>query len=505
MTARRHVRGAPRPAAYTAVMAHVRPGSGAGLSVLLCAALVLGLAWAGCRREENPYGYPEPGPNATRTIDIPGTGSAPPDDTPTDFDGDGYEDAAAVALGGDGSTVDRYGPVVVFHGGEDGLRPGERVVLPGGSRPKDLDGMTEGYDQHLLTGDLDRDGHTDLVVQHVWQGKRDRRTEVLWGGEDGLDQRPVPLVLPDGEKWQRRPFTPEAIGDFDGDGHLDLVDAGEHSDHDDGFPARIVYGPISRDGRARGFERLDGWGSTTALAADLDQDGRTDLLLASDYDEEYENFDRRPTPVQFFHGSPDGPVLDERLTLTISEHVDNTGGTGVALADVDGDGTMDLLSLGGVNGPSDQYLRGGRKWLHLRPTPLPEPLGEADLPVAAGDFTKDGVQEVVSKVRNKPLLRLTGAGAGKEPRRLRQVGPRTPGVPGDALPRSPWPLRVSVLDANHDGHQDLLVFDPLLKGKDGPLGGFWYVPGSDDGLAVERTRYFDHTALGAGMPQPYEG
>lgn len=462
----------------------------------LCAALALGLVGTGCAAK-HPDGSPEPGPDASRTVEVPGTGSAPRQDPPTDFDGDGFEDAAVVFTGRP-NGYQEYGPVVVFRGGKDGPRRAGAPLLPGDHRPIDLHDLPEGY-ENPLTGDLNDDGCTDLVVQHVWsKERRPTRAVVLWGGEEGPRDRPVRLSLP--KRWQRHPFTPEAIGDLDGDGHLDLVDSGSHAEDGDDDPARVVYGPLSPEGRPDRTQRLDGRGGDTAVTADFDRDRRTDLVLASDYDEEYEG-DQRPTPLQYFHGGPDGPVFDARLTRRLSEHLDKTAGTGVHVVDVDGDGHPDILPLGngGPNGPPHHYLRGGPDGVRPRQVPLPKALeGHVTPPIAVGDVTGDGTPDLVSTVDNAGLVRLTDLRRGAAPRRLQQVGPRTPGVPGGVYPKHAFPRELVVFDANDDGHDDILTSAPLARAwaRDGGLlGGFWYVPGGADGLVVKRTRHFDGTAF----------
>lgn len=114
-----------------------------------------------------------------------------------DFDGDGHPDLAAAHRGGDGSVTLLRGD------GAGGFRPWS--VVPAGENPVDL-----------ALGDFDEDGRVDLAVPNHETGY----VTVLFGTEDGgfaRDGRSTVSVAV-----EPHPHT-VAVGDVDEDGHLDLL------------------------------------------------------------------------------------------------------------------------------------------------------------------------------------------------------------------------------------------------------------------------------------------
>lgn len=117
--------------------------------------------------------------------------TAAPSGLAGDFNGDGYRDVAAGAACADVGSASCAGAVVVLYGSASGVSAARRAVItqnsagvPGTAESGDLFGSA------LATGDLDRDGYSDLVVGASNESIGDRdgvgSGTVLWGGKSGL-------------------------------------------------------------------------------------------------------------------------------------------------------------------------------------------------------------------------------------------------------------------------------------------------------------------------------
>jgi hypothetical protein len=267
----------------------------------------------------------------------------------------------------------------------------------------------------LLAGDLDRDGRADLVVLE----SKDDTAAVLANRGGKLERGLVLATGPD----------PRAacLHDLDGDCRLDLALV---ADDPEGSRVRIWFGG---DGGALaprpGVEdRRVGSGVVALLAADLDGDGRADLLAADAERGEVVWLRERPITLAVRDGPralaaiqlDADPALEVAVALggsgtstgvALLDAVEgelreiariDTGGPAVALApaDLDQDGLEDLavLVLAG-NGASDgevkAYLRAGAsEAARLR---LAGSFATSSHPraIAAGDLDRDGLPDVV--------------------------------------------------------------------------------------------------------------
>jgi hypothetical protein len=169
-----------------------------------------------------------------------------------DFNGDGRTDIALANGGGD---------VRVYYGASGASI---RTLIP----------IARG--SAITTGDVDEDGHLDLLVgQHSTSNALPAL--LFFGAADGFVTAPVELDAGSGAR-------DVCVGDLDGDGHLDLVlatfgPAGARSE-----PSYVYLsegGPLTAERALPAPRRPPGEGTRGCAIADLDEDGFADLVLAN--------------------------------------------------------------------------------------------------------------------------------------------------------------------------------------------------------------------------------
>jgi hypothetical protein len=205
-----------------------------------------------------------------------------------------------------------------------------------------------GYGQGCAVGDLNNDGHLDLYVTNVAE-------DVLFQGRgDGtFEDITVPAGI-DNPLWG----TSVTLLDFDADGFLDIFVANyvtwNHDSQKDcrGYSSRVDYcGPSAYPPAADVLYRNRGDGTYEdvsnrsgirsiprrglgVIAADLDQDGWTDLYVANDGEENHLWINRQ------------GKHFED-LALVAGTALNSAGkpeaSMGIAVGDVDGDLRLDLF------------------------------------------------------------------------------------------------------------------------------------------------------------------
>jgi uncharacterized membrane protein len=346
-----------------------------------------------------------------------------------DVNGDGYMDLALSVQQTSNVTFDTKSPL--FMGGPMGIQdiPQHRFDTTGASG--------------IVLEDIDGDGHVDAVFSQKMKTQDDFTVGSIlyWGSADGFSDTPDLTFSTMGAS------DVEAV-DLNGDDLLDLVfacwrDTTSTStdsmvfiqDGTEGFCATVpdhllptkgaqavTSGDVDGDGNvdvvfanglAGGFAEIDSYvywgkagggfeaaplalatsGAQDVLVADLNGDTDADIVFANHWD----NSQNLLIDSFIFMGSGSrilGPNPDERLPTQ--------GATGIAVADIDGTGWMDLIFSNQQNGssyqvPSYVYLGGASGWPPVPDVKVPT---EGAYAVLAADFVGYGTGGYLSKPIN---------------------------------------------------------------------------------------------------------
>ena len=182
---------------------------------------------------------------------------------------------------------------------------------------------TSGYSTSVAIGDLNGDGHPDLIVTNQEEDSAGLR--VLLGNGDGTFQ---PAVTYGSGEWD----TSVAIADVNGDGKPDLIVAGWYQgcciggvgvllgNGDGTFQAEVIY-------------NSGGYYAESVAVSDVNGDGHPDLLIVNSFDQICCD-----GQVAVLLGNGDG-TFQPAVTY-------DSGGdaaTAIVVADVNGDGKADLI------------------------------------------------------------------------------------------------------------------------------------------------------------------
>jgi hypothetical protein len=197
----------------------------------------------------------------------------------------------------------------------------------------DLVDLTVGGSPHsVAVGDFNGDGRLDVVTTQQLSDT----VSVLLGNGDGTFARPL-VFAASGQN-----FTPQsmALGDVNGDGKLDLVIKSVSSLDSDAFQVGVLLGNGDGTFQKPILGAAQPGGSGDLALGDFNNDGRLDVAVADQLGASTGN-------LSVFAGNGDGSFQSLiRLDLL-------TGGNdpvGVAAADLNGDGVVDLVTTNASSG-----------------------------------------------------------------------------------------------------------------------------------------------------------
>ena len=316
----------------------------------------------------------------------------------------GYDPVGIVAadFNGDGKpdlgVVDLYGSyvAVLLNNGNGRFESQALVPLPGPVA--------------IATADFNNDGRADLITSNS-----SGTVTVLLGAGDGSFTE---------MESQANGGTGLAVGDFDADGKMDVVVSNERAD------CVLLRG--QGDGTFASPITLQDTGSHFAAAADLNHDGNLDLALSG------------------------GIILLGNGNGTFQPPVSSPDlATSFAIADLNGDGQMDLVGIGMANAVEIKLGSGGGTLGSISQVNMAPP---SYLPVAAaaGDFNQDGKLDLamgLSGSTGEIAIALNkGGGKFKKP------------VVSSLGATATFPQFVYVADFNGDGKPDVMAEDDYGNG-----------------------------------------
>ena len=230
----------------------------------------------------------------------------------------------------------------------------------------------------VVVADLNRDGYLDIVFANYYDGDNSVPNYIYWGSGTGYNAGNR------SELYGNRSRAVD-VGDLNNDGYLDLVFA-SYYDGDYATNSYIYWGS------AAGYSALDRSnlyteGALDVAVVDLNQDGHLDVAFANHYNGNY----NRNSYVYWGNGQKDGFSSSNQTQLP------TLGAYGVAVADFNRDGHLDLAFANHYNGSSynlNSYVYWGSSNGYSPTLRLELPTSRAT-GVLAADLNGDGWTELV--------------------------------------------------------------------------------------------------------------
>lgn len=214
-----------------------------------------------------------------------------------------------------------------------------------------LFGENLGDDAHTTnTGDIDGDGYTDLIIGVQFHNSNQGRAYLYYGGPKGLSSNPD--IIFDGEPDSRLGWS-IGIGDVDNDGHDDIVLSGFGYDKSRG--RAYLYWGASRetmDAKAdlvfEGENATDRFGFSwdDIICKDIDADGYDDIVIPA------ATYGPAEGRAYLYWGNTKAG-MDAKADLIFSHSGNGWFGIGLDCGDIDNDGYKDVVIGARTYGAND--------------------------------------------------------------------------------------------------------------------------------------------------------
>lgn len=284
-------------------------------------------------------------------------------------------------------------------------------VLTGAANPLEGFGAAvggSGGNNKFIAADFDGDGYTDLVNRNsantgvqYWRNNGNGTFTELTG--TGNPFRNVTLAGTAANYFSALYLT---VGDFDGDGDIDVFNANHRTSTETAAPAMYrndggVFTVLQGSGTnpLQAFAVAVGTNSSKSIAADFDGDGDTDLV----------NRNSASTGVQYWRNNGNGTFTEltgaanplAGVTFTANAAYFTT--SSLAAGDFDGDGDMDIFNAN--HGGSAAMYRNDEGTFTVLQGAAVNPLhafggaiGTLAGNFVAGDFNGDGLVDLVNRI-----------------------------------------------------------------------------------------------------------